>query len=120
MHVATGLFDHMVLQRTGKNVSNAAITGETSASGPVRAKVTLKGRTLTGYSNKTIGKAARGKFTATLAGLPVGGHYTITLTIGDESVTISDVLVGDVWIAAGQSNMQGCGLLSEALKPHAL
>jgi sialate O-acetylesterase len=120
MHITTGLFDHMVLQRTPENASNAAISGETAANGPVRAKVTLKGRALPGFANKTIGNAARGKFTATLAGLPTGGPYDITLTIGSDSLTVTDVLVGDVWIAAGQSNMQGCGLLTEALKPHPL
>jgi sialate O-acetylesterase len=120
MHIATGLFDHMVLQRTGRDVSNALITGATSASGPVRAQVRLKNRTVRGFAGKTIGKAANGKFTATLAGLPAGGPYAITLAIGDDNHTVKDVLVGDVWIAAGQSNMQGVGLLSEAAPPHPL
>jgi hypothetical protein len=34
-----------------------------------------------------------------------GGPYTIKIT-GKQSVELHDVLVGDVWICAGQSNMQ--------------
>ena len=33
-----------------------------------------------------------------------GGPYTLTLT-GKNTMTIEDVLVGDVWLASGQSNM---------------
>jgi len=32
-----------------------------------------------------------------------------------ERLTVRDVLVGDVWLLAGQSNMQGCGLLQQPL-----
>ncbi|MCX7916440.1 MAG: sialate O-acetylesterase, partial [Verrucomicrobiae bacterium] len=35
-----------------------------------------------------------------------------------DSPTLRGVLVGDVWIAACQSNMQGCGLRRYAAKPH--
>ena len=36
--------------------------------------------------------------------LPVGGPHTIELGVGDERRVVSDVLVGDVWIVAGQDN----------------
>lgn len=32
--------------------------------------------------------------------------YEITLTDGDEPVILTDILVGEVWLASGQSNMQ--------------
>ena len=38
--------------------------------------------------------------------LPAGGPLSITATSGEDSVTISDILVGEVWLLSGQSNME--------------
>ncbi|MEM1063031.1 MAG: hypothetical protein AAGJ97_11955, partial [Planctomycetota bacterium] len=38
-------------------------------------------------------------------GGPLGGTMEVRVYAGDESVTFSDVLVGDVWLCGGQSNM---------------
>lgn len=56
---------------------------------------------------------------AEIDGLPTGGPYTITATdeSGDPAATVTDVLVGDLWLLAGQSNMQGIGEMSERLPP---
>lgn len=35
-----------------------------------------------------------------------GGPYEMTVTDGCETVTFSDIMVGEVWIAGGQSNME--------------
>ena len=40
-----------------------------------------------------------------LGALPAGGPYTMTVT-GPQSVEVQDVMLGDVWICSGQSNMQ--------------
>ena len=42
----------------------------------------------------------------TLPARPAGGPYELTITDGTDSVRCADVLLGDVWIASGQSNMQ--------------
>ena len=34
-----------------------------------------------------------------------GGPYTLTVK-GNNSITLEDILVGDVWFASGQSNME--------------
>ena len=52
----------------------------------------------------------------TLTGVPVGGEYTLELQlVRDRAVvgraSVSRLLVGDIWITAGQSNMDGCGKL---------
>ena len=109
MNIVSGLFEHMVLQRNRNNASEACITGTSASAGPVQITVRKKGKVLTGFRNAEIGYAERGHFHGCLKGLPTGGSYDIELTIGTESRLVKDVLVGDVWIMGGQSNMQGCG-----------
>ncbi len=46
-----------------------------------------------------------GRFVAVLTDLKAGGPYTLTIS-GKNTVTIKDVLVGEVWVASGQSNME--------------
>jgi sialate O-acetylesterase len=46
-----------------------------------------------------------GKFLAELPALKAGGPYTLTIK-GKNTVTVKDVLVGEVWLASGQSNME--------------
>ncbi len=110
MKIQAGLFPHMVLQRDGKAAQSAAVLGTCAARGAVVAcAVRTGGAPVKGWKARRVGSANGRSFTATLAGLPVGGPYDITLRAGDESLAVADVLVGDVWICAGQSNMQGCG-----------
>ena len=47
---------------------------------------------------------AAGEWTLWLMPEPAGGPYTLTIE-GSSTVTRSDLLVGDVWFASGQSNM---------------
>jgi sialate O-acetylesterase len=46
-----------------------------------------------------------GTWMAKLAPLKAGGPYTATVT-GDRTIRYQNVLVGEVWIASGQSNME--------------
>ena len=46
-----------------------------------------------------------GKWSVTLDPLPAGGPHTLNV-VGKNTITIGDVLVGEVWICSGQSNMQ--------------
>ena len=59
-----------------------------------------------------------------LVGVPVGGPYTVTCTakVGKTMVSksIGPVFVGDLWVLAGQSNMQGVGELIDVTPPHPL
>jgi sialate O-acetylesterase len=49
---------------------------------------------------------ADGRWKATLPAQKAGGPYTLTATSGARTQTASDVLVGDVWLCSGQSNME--------------
>jgi sialate O-acetylesterase len=94
--VPNALFsDHMVLQ----NSMLVPIWG-TAAPG---AKVTVKFRGQT----KSATTGADGKWTVKLSKLKSGGPFTMTIAGGKGStpITISDVLVGEVWLGSGQSNM---------------
>ena len=52
----------------------------------------------------------RGEWKAELPTLPAGGPYTLTAS-GSSTVTCEDVLVGEVWLCSGQSNMElGIGM----------
>jgi sialate O-acetylesterase len=85
--------DHMVLQREQKNrVWGWADPGEV-------VKVSIGGQT----QQTTAG--ADKKWHVVLDPLPVGGPYTLTVE-GKNRLTVQDVLVGEVWICSGQSNMQ--------------
>jgi sialate O-acetylesterase len=49
---------------------------------------------------------AQGLWNLSLQPETAGGPYLLTLSGDGPDVTINDLLVGDVWIASGQSNMQ--------------
>ncbi len=59
--------------------------------------------TLAGKSAQATADAS-GRFAATLEALPAGGPYELVAE-GRTRVVASDVLVGEVWLASGQSNM---------------
>ena len=48
--------------------------------------------------------AAGGEWRVNLTPLKAGGPFTMTIT-GDNVITVNDLLVGDVWLCSGQSNM---------------
>ena len=61
----------------------------------------------------TLGAAAArtrsgtdGRFLLRLPALPAGGPHELTVASGEETVKLRDILIGEVWIASGQSNMQ--------------
>ncbi len=57
-----------------------------------------------------------------LTGVPVGGPYIINCRVKLEKSTVNasigPVFVGDLWVLAGQSNMEGVGDLIDVTPPH--
>lgn len=47
-----------------------------------------------------------GSWSVTLSAMPAGGPHSMVISAAGERVEIEDILVGDVWIASGQSNME--------------
>lgn len=84
--------DHMVLQREKPiPVWGTANVGET-------VSVTLASATRTATAD------GNGRWRVDLPPMPAGGPYTLTVA-ADTTLVFSDVMIGEVWVAAGQSNM---------------
>ena len=47
----------------------------------------------------------RGAFRVPIRTPEAGGPYAVAVSSGGEEVRLDDVLIGDVWLASGQSNM---------------
>lgn len=89
--LATVFSDHMVLQRDAKlPVWGWAADGE---------KVTI---TIAGQSHEAT--ATGGRWKVHLTPLPAGGPHQLAIS-GTNTVTVKDILVGEVWLCSGQSNM---------------
>jgi sialate O-acetylesterase len=86
--------DHMVLQRDiSAPVWGWADPGET---------ITVK------VADQTVTATAdpAGKWRVKLSPIKAGGPYELVVTGKTNNTVVTDVLVGDVWICAGQSNME--------------
>jgi sialate O-acetylesterase len=59
-----------------------------------------------GNAASTARAAPDGRWAATLPAMAAGGPYTLEASSGGVSEKVSDVLVGDVFLCTGQSNMQ--------------
>ena len=57
----------------------------------------------------------QGRWKVSLAKLETGGPHELTIKAGDETRTLKNILVGEVWICSGQSNMEmGVGVAKDA------
>lgn len=86
--------DHVVLQRQKPiPVWGWAEPGE-------KVKVTLAGQSLDAKAD------AQGKWKVSFKPLEAGGPHTLTATAKSGNATATDVLIGEVWLCSGQSNME--------------
>lgn len=89
-----GVFgDHMVLQR------HAPIPVWGTAPVGALVRVSLRGAT------RSIRTGADGRWRVNLPPAPAGGPHELTVK-ADRTLVLRDVLVGDVWLCSGQSNME--------------
>lgn len=98
--------DHMVLQREGV----APVWGTASPGEAVR--VEFDGRTVEATAD------AEGRWMVALKDLPASSEPRTLTARGANTVTVNDVVVGDVFLASGQSNMDSplnSGAASEAI-----
>ena len=87
--------DHMVLQSgmpiriSGTAAPREELTGRFQSQPEVRTRAD-----------------ENGKWSLEFPALPPGGPYSVTVRGKEKTLTLSDLLIGEVWICAGQSNME--------------
>lgn len=87
--------DNMVLQRN----SSVRVWGRVRSNAVVAVKADWhKGNTVSTADDK-------GYWETKIPTPEAGGPYSITISSGDESKVVNNILIGEVWICAGQSNM---------------
>jgi sialate O-acetylesterase len=94
LHVSPLVSDGMVLQRQAR----VPIWG--SAAPGATVTVALDGH------NRSATADASGDWKVSLPPMIAGGPHTIRIRAGAEEIDVNDVLVGDIWVASGQSNME--------------
>jgi sialate O-acetylesterase len=86
--------DHAVLQRDRPiNVYGHAAAGE-------EVSVTLAGKSARAKAD------AQGVWSLNLPAVGAGGPHTLVARVASRLQTVNDVLLGDVWLCSGQSNME--------------
>ena len=86
--------DHAVFQRGGEI--------------PVWGTAKPGRRVVVRFAGQTKGAVAgaAGRWVVRLDPVPAGGPYELTASIGLRNVRRRDILVGEVWVCSGQSNME--------------
>ena len=115
------LASYQVLQRNEDGTAAVSLGGTSTGAGTIEARLRKNGTTLRDWSE--VGRAVEGTFSARIERIPTGGEYTLELRLRDgagkttATTAVEHLLVGDLWVLAGQSNMQGVGNLTNVEPP---
>jgi len=95
IHVSNLFMDHMVLQQN----DHVSIFGKAGK----HQRINVKGSW--GESARTFSDD-NGDWLAKINTPSAGGPFTLDISQASQTIQINDVMVGEVWLASGQSNMQ--------------
>src|SRR5579864_3166680 len=124
IRITSGPVDNQVFQRTAEQTADISFSG--AASGKKVNGKDVEARLVAGDSSpvpgfdwSSVAKIQKLKWGGELKRVPVGGPYRLEVRLqgGDSSISISNLLVGDLWVLAGQSNMEGHGDLIDVQQP---
>jgi len=123
--LTSGLEDYQVFQRNEVNRADIPFSGSCAfdEQGTVEGRVVDPLTSVSVIDWQKAGEFADRKWRGVLYHVPVGGPYRIEIRLKDSqekiraSVSADNILIGDLWILAGQSNMQGVGELQDAEPP---
>ncbi len=87
--------DNMLLQQK----TNVKICGKSAPDAKIEVSASWKvgGKTIAGKD---------GKWSVIIPTPEAGGPYTLEISARDTSISISNILIGEVWFCSGQSNME--------------
>ena len=127
LRVASGVANNQVFQR-GPSGEGAIHLSGTVAGKKTNGRVVLArlqgpdGLPVANFDWKPLSQVVKTRWDGDLNGIPVGGPYRLDIRLQDSPaiVSFSDLLVGDLWILAGQSNMEGVGDLVDVQPPSRL
>jgi sialate O-acetylesterase len=94
LHLSAIFNDHMVLQRD----KPIKIWGAAKAGDDIMVSM--------GEKKGSVIADKNGRWLITLPAFSAGGPYTLIVKTKNETKTYKDVLMGEVWLCSGQSNMQ--------------
>ncbi len=123
MRITHGLMAGQVLQRDERGNGDAWLHGVCEDDGDLELRILKAGKPVRGFDWGPRGTVTHGSISITLGGVKTGGPYRVELRVKQgrkvvDRVALDDILVGDVWFLAGQSNMEGVGNMDQAPKPH--
>lgn len=95
IHLPSLFSDHIVLQQKTK----AEIWGKTAPN----TKITITGSW--GKKAKTISDK-NGNWKTCIKTPKAGGPYQVSISNKQEKIILSDIMIGEVWLCSGQSNME--------------
>jgi sialate O-acetylesterase len=127
LRVASGVVNNQVLQRgldgTAAIRLSGTLTGKKVNGKIIQARLQgANGVPVANFDWKPLAQVQKTRWEGDLRAIPVGGPYRLDLRVQDSAVAASftDLLVGDLWVLAGQSNMEGVGDLIDVEQPSPL
>jgi len=119
--VTKGAADFQVYQRDDSGLAAITLEGKALVADgkPVEARLLSDRSPLSGFDWRPVAKVSKGVWAAKLERVPTGGPYKLEVRVpGTPDLSSADhLLVGDLWILAGQSNMEGYGNLANLPAP---
>jgi len=119
----SGLADYQVFQRSEDGAAIVKMEGTATQGGTIVATILEGDKPLEGFDKVEVIRSGEGKWRGSLSGVPTGGPYTVRIALQNPAgekvseLAFSNVLVGDLWLLAGQSNMQGVGDMVDVEAP---
>src|SRR5262249_34217107 len=125
--MTSGPADNQVFQRNIDQTADVRFSG--TAAGKKVTDKNIEARVLgpdssalPGFDWTVVGKIVKLKWAGEIKHVPAGGPYRLELRMqgGETLISVANLLVGDLWVLAGQSNMEGLGDLTDVQQPSPL